>query len=350
MRKAILILAFLLLTSTGQAAKYAGEFLELGAGARAIGMGGAMTAHVNDGSGFYWNPAGAAYITDLQVSGMYADLWDGLASYSVAGVNMPVTGSVFSVNWIRMGITDIHEHWDYDNDPRLSWDNPLSRFVVVNGDTTYYDTVQEYLLATGGAPAGLFSDNESAIFFTFSKLNQLTLDLGWSYFQLPMEIPVGASVKIINQKLGSVTGTGIGVDFGAQFRFPLDEIVHERWRAKFSWGFNWQDATRTAVDWGENNKDAIPSNFRSGISLQQKLPGKQSDLILSYDTEQRWERTRHLGLEYNLEQVFSLRGGLWGDEWTAGAGIAVWRATVDYAYLSKELGTTHRVSFSIRLR
>lgn len=347
MRRILLVIALLLSVSTVFAAKYAGEFLEIGVGARALGMGGSMTSHVDDGSAFYWNPSGASYISGVRFSGMYADLWDGLANYSVAGVSLPVTGSVFSINWLRLGVPDIELHPDY---AELLQQDQFQRYVVRDGDTTYYNSVQEYLLATGGAPEGFFSDGESAIFLSFSKLNSFTIDLGWSYFQIPMELPIGASVKIINHKIGNTTGTGIGADFGAQFRFPLDMIVHEYWKAKLAYGFTWQDATRTAIDWGENNKDAIPPNFRSGVSLLQKLPGKNNEILLSYDTEKRWERTRHLGVEYNMAKVLSLRGGFWGEDWTAGAGISIWQATVDYAYLSKEIGVTHRVSFSLRIR
>ena len=229
MKKLILTIALLFTVTTGFSAKYAGEFLEIGVGARALSMGGAMTAHVDDGSAFYWNPSGAAYISGVRVSGMYADLWDGLASYSTAGVSLPVTGSVFSINWLRLGVPDIEMHPNYEE---FLQRDPLLRFVVQDGDTTYYDSVQEYLLATHGAPEGFFSDGESAIFLSFSKLNAFTIDLGWSYFQIPMELPIGASVKIINHKIGSTTGTGLGVDFGAQFRFPLDLIVHEKWKAQ----------------------------------------------------------------------------------------------------------------------
>src|SRR5262249_38275833 len=162
----------------------------------------------------------------------------------------------------------------------------------------------------------------------------LTLDLGWSYFQIPMEVPIGASVKIINQRLGEASSSGIGVDAGTQLRFPMDMIIHEKWKAQLCWGINVQDLTRTALDWGENNRDAIPTNVRMGWALIQKLPGRESKLVFSYDTEERWERTRHFGLEYQMERVLSLRGGYWGDNWTAGAGINVWRAAVDYAYLS----------------
>jgi len=40
--------------------KYAGEFLRIPVGARALGMGGAFIAIADDGSSFYYNPAGVA--------------------------------------------------------------------------------------------------------------------------------------------------------------------------------------------------------------------------------------------------------------------------------------------------
>lgn len=346
-----LLLISLSLTVPVRAAKYAGEFLELGVGARGIAMGGAMAAHTYDGSSFYWNPAGMGFVSGIQATGMYADLWDGLANFSSTGITLPVTGSVFAINYVRLGVPDIEEHPNYDADvAAILARDPAFRYVVVNGDTVYINSVQEYLLATGGAPKGLFSDTESALFFTFAKYNQFNLDLGWSYFTMPVELPIGVNVKLINNKLGSASGTGIGVDGGMQARFPLDEIVDQHWKAKFSYGFVVKDATRTEVDWGEGVKDAVPLNIYSSLALEQKMPGRNSRLTLAYETEKRYERRRHGGIEYNFENVLFLRGGIWHDEWSAGAGFAFWRMSADYAYYARDLGTTHRVSVSIKLK
>ena len=317
------ILLLICLAAPLQAAKYAGEFLEIGVGARAVGMGGAVTAITDDPMSFYWNPAGMGYLSGLHVSGMYADLWNGLANYSVAGIALPASGAVLAANYVRLGVPDIQQHPDYD---ALLLSNRL--YTINNGDTTFYNSVQAYLLATGAAPAGVFSDNESALFVTFARNNQFTLDLGWSYFTLPVEIPVGASLKIINQSLGGASGSATGADVGMQVKVKASDIFNENWKATFAWGFNVQDLTRTAINWGQNNKDAIPTNFRNGVAYIQKMPGRNSFLTLSYDVEKRWERVSHYGAEFRYARTLALRGGLWGKEWTAGAGLSIWRASV----------------------
>ena len=70
MRKKSILLSifvlFSLLTSSMAGkivkAKYAGEFLATGVGARALGMGGAFVAISNDVTAGYWNPAALAHI------------------------------------------------------------------------------------------------------------------------------------------------------------------------------------------------------------------------------------------------------------------------------------------------
>ncbi|RPH96466.1 PorV/PorQ family protein [candidate division KSB1 bacterium] len=338
MKRFTMLMACVFLTvSYTHAAKYAGEFLEIGVGARGVAMGGAMSAHTDDPMSFYWNPAGMGYISAPHAAGMYADLWDGLANYSTAGLTLPISGAVFSVNYVRLGVPEIQKHNDYAQ----------ARNRVVNGDTL---SVQEYLLTTGARPRGIFGASETAIFITFAKLNRWNLDLGWSYFQIPLEIPFGVNLKLLNQSLDEAKGSGIGADFGMQVRFRMSDVFWEKWKASLAWGFNWQDVTRTGIDWGENNKDMIPTNFRTGVAYTHTLPGRDSRIILSYDSEKRWDHTDHFGLEYQFASVLALRGGFWDDEWTAGAGLSIWRATVDYAYLSRELGNTHRVSVAFRLR
>jgi hypothetical protein len=324
-------------------ARYVGEFLEVGAGARAVAMGGAYTAVADDPSSFYWNPSGLGYIEGLKLSGMYADLWEGLASYSVVGLAAAVPGAVVGINLIRLSVTDIPRYPDYDN-----------RYLYPYGDSLQgipfpYDDPREYIVALHGQPTGYFSDTESAIFLSFAKLNEFTLDLGWSYFTLPVQLPIGANLKIIQRSLASATATGVGADLGMQVRVRTQDLMGPKLPGWLSAGFNLQDMTRTQVNWGKDIRDAIPTNFRVGVAYIAEISRLRGQLTMSYDTEERYERAHHFGLEYRYEKVLAVRGGFWDDEWTAGAGIAFWRIGVDYAYRARDLGTTHRVSLAIQL-
>ena len=49
------------------------QFLKLGVGARAIGMGEAYSAIADDPTAIYWNPAGLAAVSEHSVSLMHAN-------------------------------------------------------------------------------------------------------------------------------------------------------------------------------------------------------------------------------------------------------------------------------------
>jgi hypothetical protein len=59
----LLLLSPGLLFGQATAPKYSNEFLSIGIGARALGMGRTQTAVVNDVTAGYWNPAGLLDIT-----------------------------------------------------------------------------------------------------------------------------------------------------------------------------------------------------------------------------------------------------------------------------------------------
>ena len=47
-------------------------FLEIGAGARSLGMGGAFVSVANDASSMYWNPAGIVNVNTVNLENYYA--------------------------------------------------------------------------------------------------------------------------------------------------------------------------------------------------------------------------------------------------------------------------------------
>ncbi len=83
-KKIVCLLALLLsgMLSFGQFRKYSNEFLNIGAGARGLAMGGAQVASVEDGTAGYWNPAALTAVKDYPLLHlMHAEYFAGIVKY-----------------------------------------------------------------------------------------------------------------------------------------------------------------------------------------------------------------------------------------------------------------------------
>lgn len=104
---------FLIISRTASAQitapKYSNEFLSIGVGARAFGMGNVQTAVANDVTAAYWNPAGLLKIQGkYQVALMHSEYFAGIAKYDYAGFATRVdSNSVLAISAIRFGVDDI---------------------------------------------------------------------------------------------------------------------------------------------------------------------------------------------------------------------------------------------------
>src|SRR5690554_7128593 len=91
------------------APKYSNEFLQIGVGARSLGMGNAMVAGVNDVTSVYWNPAGLTGVTNkLDVSLMHSEYFARIAKYDYIGLAHSIDEkSSIGFAAIRFGVDDI---------------------------------------------------------------------------------------------------------------------------------------------------------------------------------------------------------------------------------------------------
>src|SRR5580698_4397027 len=84
----------------------AADVLNIGVGARAIGMGEAYVAQADDVSSLYWNPAGLALMQERQASFSYDQMYQGL-SFQNASIGIPLENGAIGGSLSYLGYGDI---------------------------------------------------------------------------------------------------------------------------------------------------------------------------------------------------------------------------------------------------
>ena len=332
MKYFIIFLLFIQVASA-QSTKYGGSFLEIGVGARALGMGSAQVAVADDGSGFYWNPAGIASLGKIQLTGMYADLFNSLENHSFASISLPIFGgAMISASWIRLAVEDIPRYNDAD--------------LIKNSDDRINDPDGAGLTDPS---TGNFAYADNAYIITLAKLNRINADLGWQYFEFPIDFGYGVNFKMIDTYLDDKHASGLGIDTGVKFGFGLDDIFDDDRMGKLYFGINIQDLFNTKVKWDTDSKqqDEIERNWKYGFALSQPLIFMDSQMLFAFDLNSKYNGSAHIGFEVKYKSLFAVRLGNNSSNFTAGAGISYWHFNLDYAYQNHELGNSHRVETSV---
>jgi len=93
--------------STSKVGTTAAQFLKIGAGARALGMGGAQAAVTGDISSIYWNPAALSRITtNAEVTFNHAE-WLADINYDFAAAILPIGNlGTFGFSFILLGVPE----------------------------------------------------------------------------------------------------------------------------------------------------------------------------------------------------------------------------------------------------
>lgn len=313
------------------AGKYAADFLRIGVGARACALGGAYTSLANDGTAFYWNPAGLAQIKHLQIHAGYVPMFDGLAQYNFASMSLNLGRVAFNLGWIRMGVDEI------------------PKYSQLQGSR--YDRIVSGQYRSTGVAEGYFSDTEDAVFLSFARAFPFSLSFGGGFSPtiIPAELSIGATAKYIRHQLADANGTGQGVDIGVILRLLSRRRVKQQSVRWMAFGINAKDFSRTTITWSTNNhtRDTVGMLMTTGVSASQLLKPLHTRVTFSFDQESGAFNDRHLGAEIMMFDTIALRGGFQNQDLTVGAGIKVLRLNINYAFVAYELGNTHRISGSV---
>ena len=329
-----LILLFVFLSGTSfaqvQATKYSNEFLAIGVGGRAQGMGNTQIALANDVTSGYWNPAGLVNQTETYEGILqHGEYYSGIAKFDYLAFSLKldsVSGLGFSV--IRFGIDDI----------------PDTRFLYDANGAINYDNVRFFTAAD------------------YAFISSYARKIKWLG-----GLHLGANFKIIYRQAGDFANAwGFGLDLGAQ-------LYVKKWR----FGAVFRDATGTFTAWS-NNTELISDIFtQTGNDIPQgivevtvprlilgagyRFQVQQFGIVPTLDMAITFDGQRNtlvksgfasidprFGMEVDFKQLAFLRFGLhnWQEiteitgaekivvEPTFGVGFRIKMITIDYALTS----------------
>ncbi len=335
------------LTTEGQGEfrKYSNEFLSIGVGGRAHGMGGAVVATTDKVFATQWNPAGLANTNaPMEVSAMHAEWFAGIVNYDFIGVAREFNRdkrAYGAISVVRMGIDNIPNTINlFDPDGSINYDNISS-----------------------------FSAADYGIFLSYGRA------LGSSNWD------IGGSVKVINRRIGPFANAwGFGLDLGLQHR-------GERWQ----FGIMGRDITTTFNAWSfsftddeqrilQETGNLVPKSsteltapslitavgYRAPVSEKNSLL-LEADLSFTFDGQRNTLISStftsvdpRIGAEYSFNEKLFIRAGLGniqrvkddlieGKENTIvrphfGIGIGFSQVKIDYALTN--VGDTEGTSFS----
>jgi hypothetical protein len=308
-------------------AKYAGEFISIGVGGRALALGGAYVALAGDVTAGYWNPAALSRISYPQFVLMHDEQFGSLVNHDYGAVAFPMGArSTLGVSVIRLGVDDIPDtrNAGVDANGNLTYDpNQFSR--IDPNRVTYFNAA------------------DWAFYVSYAK-------------QHSGDFAYGANIKIIRRELGENSATGVGFDVGLWYR-PFEQWIL---------GANLQDITTTFLAWDTGRNELISPTVKIGSTyLMDALGGRFAPVA---DVDIRFENRRsastahlgpvsfdlHAGLEYQFQDLVALRVG-YSDvkQLTLGAGLHLPRLNIDYSFAkfdgADQLGNTHRISLMFTL-
>lgn len=323
-----------------EAQKYSNEFLSIGLGARAQGMGGAMVAHVNDATSSFWNPAGLSGIqTDLQVGAMHAEWFGGIGKYDYVGFGMPLKDQAryLGFSFIRFGVDGI----------------PNTLSLYEDDGSVNYNNVTE------------FSAADYAFLFNYAQRFD---SIGLS---------IGVTPKIVHRKVGPFANSwGFGVDIGAQYELTdhiqLGVLLKDITTTFNAWRFNFEESEREVLNLtgnevpiksfeitrpqiilgGAYHRDFVVVKEDNGKKAQTLGVLAELDLIATTDGRRNTLISADpisidpvLGIELDYNKIVFLRSGVSNvqkftnidneDQWSVqpnfGVGFRIYKFRIDYA-------------------
>lgn len=352
----LLLLLLVASNSEAQFRKYSNEFLNIGAGARGLGMGGSQVASVNDATSGYWNPAALINITlHPQLSVMHAEYFSGIAKYDFAGLALPTKNGnrTLGISVLRFAVDDI----------------PNTLYLVEPDGSINYNNIST------------FSSADYAFLLSYSQKLRDDDD---------MKLSIGGNAKVIYRKVGSFAQAwGFGFDVGIQMQkrnWRLAAVLRDATTTFNAWSFSFTDrekevlyltnndipvkstemtAPRLVLGTGYNFEFSDKFHLLAEANLSCTFDGKRNTVLSSSAVS----IDPSLGLEANFNNNLFLRGGIsnfqqalsdgdttnqkkvWIYQPSVGAGFRFGNVGIDYAFtnLANQSNPLYTHIFSLKI-
>jgi hypothetical protein len=329
------LLLAILAAGPAAATKYAGEFLKIPVGARALGMGGAFTAVADDATAPWWNPAGMVYLPYREFLPQHAEKFGSLVNQDYVGAVFPLGGqparhSALGIAVLRSAVDDIPiTPRPEDLKPIIDFDD----YGLDNNSTTNDFGQGDGIWQPGERlhiPASeifLASSSDMALFTSFARQH----GTHWAY---------GGTVKFVRQSIPAAppdkhaTSFGAGVDVGVLY-MPTDAVtlagvVRDLTTTYLAWSNGSREVVTPTIDTG-SAFNFYPANHHAltlALDLAWGFEGRKLDSELKLGNTTAEVRT---GVEYWYNNIFALRSGVNAKDLTFGAGVRYKQIGVDYA-------------------
>ncbi len=290
----------------------AAPFLKIGAGARAVALGGNYVALANDATALYWNPAGVAGLGKFSISGTHTEWFAGI-SHDFFALVAPLGNSQ------ALGL----------------------ELTYLNSGEIEQTTLEE--------------QNGNGIFY---KATDLALGLTYAR-KLTDRFAVALKGKFIRQNIYNEEASSFAVDFGTLYDTGFKGLSIGMNMANFGSGMEMAGSDLSVVQTdpltGAQVETALkteswplPIVFRVGVAMD--ILGREEGFILNRDNRLTLavdgnhpndnKETLGAGLEYMWNDFLALRAGYKGnhdtENFSFGGGLnftlAGWGIAIDYAY------------------
>jgi hypothetical protein len=324
---------------SGQFRKYSNEFLNIGAGARGLAMGGAQVASAEDGNAGYWNPAGLVNVVDHpNISLMHAEYFAGIGKYDYLSTAIPLANSysfrTLGFSLLRFGVDDI----------------PNTLFLVEPDGSLNYNNIQS------------FSSADYAFLISYAQVlkEDDAAQISW-----------GANTKIIYRNVGHFAQAwGFGFDAGLLYRtsdIRFGISIRDVTTTFNAWSFSFTDAEKQVLYLTNNDipiksTEITPPRIVPAVGYNLRLAEKlhllaEADFDVTFDGKRNTVISSDpisidpkFGMEANISNVVFIRAGVqnfqraladgdtlnqkrvWIFQPSIGAGFRVGNVAIDYAY------------------